>query len=148
MARAEKRGCRDTARLVGFVVPLLVLLWIVHMGYRLTTDAKDIDTGGSEGSYIALVFGVFTVVFGLIYFVVGLTIIAELALDLLDWLNKDDDTEAISNNQGKQYMNLYSIVSLITPLYATLLKGSHNILSKQTWQKCEIIKHSELQYFC
>ncbi|KAL2925113.1 hypothetical protein RDABS01_006484 [Bienertia sinuspersici] len=76
-AKAERQCCKDTARVVGLVVPLLVLLWIVHMGYKLTTESMDVEIGDSEGSYISLVFGVVTVVIGLIYFVVGLTIVAE-----------------------------------------------------------------------
>ncbi|KAL2925114.1 hypothetical protein RDABS01_006485 [Bienertia sinuspersici] len=61
-AKAERQCCKDTARVVGLVVPLLVLLWIVHMGYKLTTESMDVEIGDSEGSYISLVFGVVTVV--------------------------------------------------------------------------------------
>lgn len=103
VAKAERRGCKDTARVIGFVVSLLMLIWLVHMGYRLTTETRDIGSGDAEGGYVALVFGVVTVVFGLIYFIIGLTIVVELAMELIAWL-KQEDTRTI--NRGNNTFNL------------------------------------------
>ncbi|KNA24470.1 hypothetical protein SOVF_015340 [Spinacia oleracea] len=105
--KEERRGCKDIARVIGFLLPLVMLVWIVNMGYKLTTETRDVDAGGYEGGYIALVFGIATVVFGLIYFIIGLTIVAELALDLLAWLDKED--RGIIRNQEKEQKTICQI---------------------------------------
>lgn len=107
MSKEERRGCKDIVRVIGFILPLVMLVWIVHMGYKLTTETRDIEIGGSEGSYIALVFGIVTVVFGLIYFIIGLTIVAELALDLLAWLGTGD--KGIIRKQEKEQKTICQI---------------------------------------
>ncbi|XP_021738731.1 uncharacterized protein LOC110705184 [Chenopodium quinoa] len=116
-AKRGRRGCTDTVRVIGFVLPLVMLVWMVHMGYRLTTETRDDEGGSFEGSYIALLFGIVTVVFGLIYFLVGLTIVAELAQDLVAWADKEEDGEIIRNQEKEQK----TICQIVIQVLATMI---------------------------
>lgn len=100
---AKPRFCKDTARVIGIVFSLVVLGWIVHMGYKLTTETREIESGVAEGCSWALVFGAITVGLGLIYFIIGLMIVAELALDVLVWLGKEG-----SINYKGNYTSIFS----------------------------------------
>ncbi|XP_021753482.1 uncharacterized protein LOC110718866 [Chenopodium quinoa] len=116
-AKGDRRGCTDTVWVIGFVLPLVMLVWMVHMGYRLTTEMRDDESGSFEGSYIALLFGIVTVVFGLIYFIVGLTIVAELAQDLVAWADKEQDGEIIRNQEKEQK----TICQIVIQVLATMI---------------------------
>jgi len=82
------------------IVVMAMLVWIVRKGYRLTKDATgNGEIQGYEDNYISLTFGVATVVSGLVYFAFGLTVVAELALECLAWLQRGDK-KGNNNNQG------------------------------------------------
>ena len=112
--RAKLRFCKDTVRVIGIIFSLVLLGWIVHMGYKLTTETTEIESGDAEGCSLALVFGAITVGLGLIYFIIGLMIVAELALDVLAWLEK----EGSINYKG----NLYIHFQLSILRFAVMIK--------------------------
>ena len=88
---ARKSACKDAARIILSIVIMLLLVWVVYTGYKLATEAR--EENGSRGSgynYVVIMFGVVTVVFGSIYFIVGLTIVAELGVDLSTWVQTTD----------------------------------------------------------
>jgi len=100
LVETGRRGAyKDVARIIVSMVIMAMLIWIVHKGYSLITNAtKNGDIQGYEDNYIAIVFGVATVVSGLVYFIVGLIVVAELALECLAWLRRGD--KEANNNQG------------------------------------------------
>lgn len=57
---------------------MFMLAWASYTGYRLTTEPRRDD------KYYPLIFpiGVVTIVFGTVYIIIGLAIIADLALSL------------------------------------------------------------------
>ncbi|EEF49503.1 conserved hypothetical protein [Ricinus communis] len=69
------------------VITAIVLWWAIYTGVRLATEPK------KDGKYHLLTtsIGVVTIIFGLIYFIIGLGIIAELGLDLSDQLQQKDN---------------------------------------------------------
>lgn len=106
---ARKSACKDVARLILSMLIMLVLVWVVHTGYRLATEARE-ETGshGYEYNYVLVMCGVVTVVFGLIYFIVGLTIVAELGVDLSTWVQtRDMET---TPDQGKEQKTLCQLI--------------------------------------
>ncbi|CAO2814958.1 unnamed protein product [Amaranthus hypochondriacus] len=113
---AKPRFCKDTARVIGIVFSLVVLGWIVHMGYKLTTETREIESGVAEGCSWALVFGAITVGLGLIYFIIGLMIVAELALDVLVWLGK----EGSINYKEKEHRTVCQMIIQVTATMASM----------------------------
>ncbi|KAL8143761.1 hypothetical protein V2J09_016793 [Rumex salicifolius] len=91
----------DASRVLAFVVPMLVLLWIIYTGYKFVTE-----TQGSvlELEYIdiryAIVLGALTVAFGLFSFILGLSLVAKLALAFL--ARSEDDSKASSIQETEQ----------------------------------------------
>lgn len=105
----RKSACTDVARLILSILIMLVLVWVVHTGYRLATEAREENgSHGSEYNYVVVTFGVVTVVFGLIYFIVGLTIVAELGVDLSTWVQtRDMET---THDQGKEQKTICQLI--------------------------------------
>ena len=110
----RKSACNDVARLILSIMIMFVLVWVIHAGHRLATEAREENgSRGSEYNYVVVMFGVVTVVFGLIYFIVGLTIVAELGVDLSTWVQtRDMET---THDQGTLHSNSFCI-----PFFATL----------------------------
>ncbi|KAK8658485.1 hypothetical protein V6N13_036691 [Hibiscus sabdariffa] len=60
------------------VITMFVILWAMYTGFRLTTES------GENKQYLLTVsIGVTTILFGLIYFIIGLAIVQELVLEFL-----------------------------------------------------------------
>ncbi|PON99906.1 hypothetical protein TorRG33x02_043240 [Trema orientale] len=66
------------SRIIVTLITMFMLVWASYTGYRLTTEPRRDD------KYYPLIFpiGVVTIVFGSVYIVIGLAIIADLALSL------------------------------------------------------------------
>ncbi|KAK9677796.1 hypothetical protein RND81_11G167900 [Saponaria officinalis] len=114
MADSEPQLWKHTTRaIIVVVVPMLMLVWITYCGYKLATTTYTEETNSSlQASYMALLFGVVTVIFGLIYFIHGVTVAAEMALDLLAWLQQDD-TGFFGNREKEQTRNCQIVVHTI-----------------------------------
>ena len=65
-------------RILVTLVTMIMLAWASYTGYRLATEPR------SEDTYYPLIFpiGVVTIVFGTVYIIIGLALIADLALAL------------------------------------------------------------------
>lgn len=111
METGRRRGaCKDVARIIVSIVVMAMLVWIVYKGYRLTNDVtRNGEIQGYEDNHISLIFGVATIVSGLVYFTVGLTVVAELALECLAWLQRGDK-EAINNQEKEQTTMCHVII--------------------------------------
>lgn len=59
------------------VITMLMIIWAMYTGFRLATESGD-----SKHYLLTVSIGVTTILFGLIYFVIGLAIVLEVALDL------------------------------------------------------------------
>lgn len=90
-ARETKTTQKDTGRLAATVITMFMLLWAIFTGFRLVTEPTRRD-----GRYSGLAFsiGVVAIVFGFVYFIIGLAILAELVLNILDELQKNERKES------------------------------------------------------
>lgn len=66
------------SRIIVSVIAMLMLAWAIYTGFRILTRQRE------EGTYYPLAspVGVVSIMFGVIYFIIGLCIIAELVLEL------------------------------------------------------------------
>ncbi|XP_038995403.1 uncharacterized protein LOC120119667 isoform X2 [Hibiscus syriacus] len=60
------------------VLTMFVILWATYTGFRLATES-----GKSKQYLLTVSIGVTTILFGLIYFIIGLSIVQELVLEFL-----------------------------------------------------------------
>ncbi|XP_021287178.1 uncharacterized protein LOC110418704 [Herrania umbratica] len=58
------------------VITTLIIMWAMYTGFRLATESED-----SKHYLLTVSIGVTTILFGLIYFVIGLAIVLGVALD-------------------------------------------------------------------
>ncbi|XP_022726187.1 uncharacterized protein LOC111282388 [Durio zibethinus] len=58
------------------VITMLVILWAMYTGFRLATES-----GESKHHLLTVSIGVTTILFGLIYFIIGFAIVLELVLE-------------------------------------------------------------------
>lgn len=58
------------------VITMFVILWVMYTGFRLTTES-----GESKQYLLTVSIGVTTILFGLIYFIIGLAVVQELVLE-------------------------------------------------------------------
>ncbi|XVF00993.1 hypothetical protein REPUB_Repub04eG0050000 [Reevesia pubescens] len=58
------------------IITMFVILWAMYTGFRLATES-----GESKQYLLTVSIGVTTILFGLIYFVIGLAIVLELVLE-------------------------------------------------------------------
>ncbi|KAJ9704262.1 hypothetical protein PVL29_002700 [Vitis rotundifolia] len=86
-ARETKTTQKDTGRLAATVITMFMLLWAIFTGFRLVTEATRRD-----GRYSGLAFsiGVVAIVFGFVYFIIGLAILADLVLNISEELQKNE----------------------------------------------------------
>ncbi|GLT30661.1 hypothetical protein SLA2020_054520 [Shorea laevis] len=66
------------------VTATLMLLPAIYTGFRITTESR----GDTTHRLLTVSIGVTTITFGFIYFIIGLAIVLELALDLLSHFQK------------------------------------------------------------
>lgn len=90
-ARETKTTQKDTGRLAATVITMFMLLWAIFTGFRLVTEPTRRD-----GRYSGLAFsiGVVAIVFGFVYFIIGLAILADLVLNISDELQKNERKES------------------------------------------------------
>lgn len=72
-------------------ITMVMLVWETYMGFRIATE----PTSDQRHLPLALPFGIVTIVFGSVYFVIGLAILADLALYLLGKLQENVKTRII-----------------------------------------------------
>lgn len=86
----KKTTQKDTGCLAATVITMTMLLWAIFTGFRLVTGS----TGG-DGRYSGLAFsiGVVAIFFGLVYFIIGFAILADLILKLSDKLQESEKKE-------------------------------------------------------
>ncbi|KAK9690993.1 hypothetical protein RND81_09G169600 [Saponaria officinalis] len=106
------RVWKHTIFSIVFIVPMVMLILMACYGYKLITAMKYMKIDGSEDSYIALMFGVFTMIFGLVYFSFALIVVVELALDLLAWF-RNEDNKTFENEEKEQMTICEMIVSTL-----------------------------------
>uniref|UniRef100_A0A2C9W0N6 Uncharacterized protein n=1 Tax=Manihot esculenta TaxID=3983 RepID=A0A2C9W0N6_MANES len=70
---------------MGLII-MIVMWWAIHTGIRLTKEHKR----DSKYHLLTSSIGVVTIVFGLVYFIIGLGIIEELVVDLFDHLQQKE----------------------------------------------------------
>ncbi|KAL9244970.1 hypothetical protein vseg_018682 [Gypsophila vaccaria] len=104
----ERRVWEHMTQGIMVVVPMMMLIWIAYCGYKLTTMRYTQKNSSLQDSYMAILFGVVTVIFGLIYFVIGVIVVAEMGSDLLASLRQDD--MKISGNREKEQTTNKQIV--------------------------------------
>ncbi|KAI8533083.1 hypothetical protein RHMOL_Rhmol11G0268700 [Rhododendron molle] len=82
-----KRIVKDIARFIVTVISILLLTWAIYDGIRLATAP------GQDGKidHLAFPVGVVTIAFGTIYFIIGLSIVADLAVNLSSVLKRHED---------------------------------------------------------
>ncbi|KDP27638.1 hypothetical protein JCGZ_19643 [Jatropha curcas] len=68
------------------LITLIILWWAIHTGYRLATEHQRHD----KYHLLTNSIGVITIIFGLIYIIIGLGIIAKLGLELFDQLQQGE----------------------------------------------------------
>ncbi|GMH18161.1 hypothetical protein Nepgr_020002 [Nepenthes gracilis] len=92
-----------TAGIVVSIAATFMLIWMIATAHQFATETR-VGTEDHQAirSHMALVFGIATLVIGLIYLVIGLAIVAELTLDFTYWF-KQNDAEAEDNQVMKIY---------------------------------------------
>jgi TRAP-type C4-dicarboxylate transport system permease small subunit len=77
-------------RIIVSVIAMLMLAWAIYTGFRILTRQR-------EGTYYPLAspVGVASIMFGVIYFIIGLWIIAELVVELAKQLQGKVDHEIV-----------------------------------------------------
>ncbi|XP_039056132.1 uncharacterized protein LOC120198960 isoform X2 [Hibiscus syriacus] len=77
-----KQETRTISKAIGqvlvTVITMFVILWATYTGFRLATES-----GESKQYLLTVSIGVTTILFGLIYFIIGLSIVQELVLEFL-----------------------------------------------------------------
>lgn len=76
--RETRTTCKVTAHIFVTVFTMTMLLWAIYTGFRLATESSR----DSKYYLLTITVGVVTIIFGLIYLIIGLAIFVELALDL------------------------------------------------------------------
>ncbi|KAK9987940.1 hypothetical protein SO802_028179 [Lithocarpus litseifolius] len=80
------------------VITVFILLWGIYTGIRLAMEPR----GDSKYHFLTFSIGVITIVFGCLYFIFGLAITMELALDLSSRLQqKEKKGSSIHEGQNK-----------------------------------------------
>ncbi|XP_068317246.1 uncharacterized protein [Pyrus communis] len=92
------------SRMVVSIVAMIMLAWAINTGFRLATEPR------REGKYYPLAspVGVVTIMFGFTYSIIGLCIIAELAVELTRQLQTTEKNENV--NQQVRKINVKSSV--------------------------------------
>ncbi|GAB4853831.1 hypothetical protein Ancab_018026 [Ancistrocladus abbreviatus] len=100
-AATIKVSWMDTSNTVVSVVAMLVLIWMIMMGCQFTAEERTgIRKHPAGRGQFAFMFGSVTLIFGLIYSIIGLATVIEL---LFDWVNRleQQDIEA-GYNKGEE----------------------------------------------
>ncbi|XP_058190775.1 uncharacterized protein LOC131308007 [Rhododendron vialii] len=84
---AARRYTKRIARFVLTVISMLLLTWAIYAGIRLATAPRQ----DGKIDYLAFPVGVVTIAFGTIYFIIGLSIVADLAVNLSSVLKRHED---------------------------------------------------------
>ena len=86
----------DKAHIAAFVIPIFILFWTFQAGIKLAADPRN------EAKYnqFALLIGVITITFGTVYFIIGLGIVADLALDWSSRFLGKEDKKKTAVHQG------------------------------------------------
>ncbi|XP_034229087.1 uncharacterized protein LOC117638099 isoform X3 [Prunus dulcis] len=85
------------SRLAMSVIAMFMLAWAINTGTRLASEPR------REGKYYPLAspVGVVTIMFGFTYSIIGLCVIAELALELIKQLQSTEKEELVNHQVGK-----------------------------------------------
>ncbi|KAH9610437.1 hypothetical protein KSS87_016283 [Heliosperma pusillum] len=139
-----RRVWKYLKNIIMFIAPMGMLVWITCHGYRLTVMTRYTAMKSSQGNYIAILFGVVTVVFGLIYFVVGLTIIAERTLDFFARLQKGDsgNKEKERSTNCQVFVHSFAITVSMLMLTWTIYYGYKLAAEAQ-----EVVIYNRLAFF-
>lgn len=77
------------------MIPVFVFLWIMHSGFELATQPKKFAAFAAWtfqiGTSFAFYIGIVTMLFGFLALILGLPIIADLCLNLLEQVQLDAD---------------------------------------------------------
>ncbi|CAN6686107.1 unnamed protein product [Malus baccata var. baccata] len=85
------------SRIVVSIIAMVMLAWAIKTGFRLATEPR------REGKYYPLAspVGVVTIMFGFTYSIIGLCIIAELAVELTKQLQTTENNENVNQQVRK-----------------------------------------------
>ncbi|KAB2603242.1 hypothetical protein D8674_004247 [Pyrus ussuriensis x Pyrus communis] len=81
------------SRIVVSIIAMVMLAWAINTGFRLATEPK------REDKYFPLAspVGVVTIMFGFTYSIIGLCVIAELALELTNQFQTTEENEIVNH---------------------------------------------------
>ncbi|GAV73362.1 hypothetical protein CFOL_v3_16848 [Cephalotus follicularis] len=82
--REKRTTCNVVALFFVTLFTMSMLLWAIYAGFRLATESRS----DSKSYPLTTTVGVITIIFGIIYFIIGLALSVELALDLLKRLHQ------------------------------------------------------------
>ncbi|XP_028104785.1 uncharacterized protein LOC114303750 isoform X2 [Camellia sinensis] len=106
---------KDIASIVVSIVPLFMLLWTIYTGSKFATKP---NTHGRYNCYTFSI-GVFTVVLGLTYIIMGLAIVADLALNLTGRLQREE--KKIDIQQAKDRKTICKDIALFIVTVVSIL---------------------------
>lgn len=86
-AAREMTICEAVVGILVNVITVFILLRAIYTGFRLATEPR----GDSRYHFLTFAIGLVTIVFGFIYFIIGLAMILELALDLSSQLQQKEN---------------------------------------------------------
>lgn len=78
---------KDITCIAATVITMFLLFWAIFTGFQLVAKPTRRD---QRYSALAFSIGVVAIVFGVVYFIIGLAILADLVLNISDELQKND----------------------------------------------------------
>ncbi|TXG64659.1 hypothetical protein EZV62_011653 [Acer yangbiense] len=136
-ALARKMNHREYAStlaiLLRILLPVFIFLWIMHSGFELATEPRKFAAFAAWtcqiGTSLAFHIGVVTMLFGFLALILGLPLLADLCLNLLDQVQVDTGTPRdlvstylfkMDDEAAKATKTIYKVVARISVAVVTL----------------------------
>ncbi|KAK4835259.1 hypothetical protein QYF36_007576 [Acer negundo] len=136
-ALARKMNHREYAStlaiLLRILLPVFIFLWIMHSGFELATEPRKFAAFAAWtfqiGTPLAFHIGVVTMLFGFLALILGLPLLADLCLNLLDQVQADTSTPRdlistylfkMDDEAAKATKTIYKVVARISVAVVTL----------------------------
>jgi hypothetical protein len=107
-AAREMTICKAIVGILVNVITVFMLSCTICTGFRLATEPR----GDSRYHFLTFSIGLVTIVFGSMYFIIGLAMILELALDLSSQLQQTENKGGIHKRRS-MIVNIFCLALLL-----------------------------------
>ncbi|XVE93734.1 hypothetical protein REPUB_Repub01dG0219600 [Reevesia pubescens] len=120
-------------RITGSVVTMVLLLWTIYCGFQLTMEPWRYTAVAARAFHV----GITTMVFGLLFLIVGLSILADLFLNIseqlpeLSGMNQGQETKTISKAIAKALVTVITMFVILWAMYTGFRLATESGESKQ-----------------